>query len=83
MQGQRCSTRECACRIHDHCTNKLFRMQRNRNCPLCKTEWDSNHFVGEKAITTSDKYLQGRRRSGGARRVQQEAEEEVDENEEG
>jgi non-structural maintenance of chromosomes element 1 len=58
-------------------------MQRNRNCPLCQTEWDDKHFVGEKAITTSDKYLQSKSRSGGARRVQQEAEEEVDESEEG
>jgi non-structural maintenance of chromosomes element 1 len=46
-------------------------------------EWDGKHFVGEKAITTSEKYLQGKRRGGSSRRVQQEAEEEADENEEG
>jgi len=45
-------------------------------------EWDGKHFVGEKAITTSEKYLQGKKRSGGSRRVLQELEEEADDNEE-
>jgi non-structural maintenance of chromosomes element 1 len=53
-------------------------MQRNRNCPICKAEWDDKHFVGEKVITTSEQYLQGKRRSGGNRRARQEAEQEVE-----
>ncbi|KAF7511530.1 hypothetical protein GJ744_004118 [Endocarpon pusillum] len=79
--GQRCPKRECPCRLHDICTANFFRMQRNRNCPICKVEWDGKHFVGEKAITTSERYLQGKRRSGGSRRGRQEVEE-ADENEE-
>lgn len=58
-------------------------MQRNRKCPICKIEWDGKHYVGEKAITTSERYLQGKRRSGGSRRMQQEVEKEAEEDEEG
>lgn len=39
-------------------------MQRSQKCPVCKTDWTGRDFVGEKAITTSDGYLQGKRRSG-------------------
>ncbi|EXJ90940.1 hypothetical protein A1O1_04047 [Capronia coronata CBS 617.96] len=62
--GQRCPRRECPCRLHDICTQNFFRMQRSQTCPLCKTEWDGQHYVGEKAITTSESYQTGRRRSG-------------------
>ena len=58
-------------------------MQPNRNCPSCKAEWDGKHFVGEKAITTSEKYLQGKRRSGGSRRARQEAEQEAEQEADG
>ncbi|KAI9778822.1 MAG: hypothetical protein M1835_004833 [Candelina submexicana] len=37
---------------------------REKKCPICKREWTGNDFVGEKVITTSERYLQGKRRSG-------------------
>ncbi|EXJ92910.1 hypothetical protein A1O3_01466 [Capronia epimyces CBS 606.96] len=67
--GQRCPRRECSCRLHDICTQNFFRMQRSQTCPICKTEWDGQHYVGEKAITTSESYQSGRRRSGHRPRV--------------
>ena len=36
-----------------------------KKCPICRTEWTGQHFVGERAVTTTEKYLQGKRRSGG------------------
>ncbi|KIW66666.1 hypothetical protein PV04_05976 [Phialophora macrospora] len=66
--GQRCANRECACRIHDICKTNFFRVQRNEKCPLCKTPWDGEHFVGERAITASESYRTGRRRSGAQNR---------------
>lgn len=30
---------------------------------MCKAEWPGNKYVGERAITTTEQYLQGRRRS--------------------
>ncbi|KAF2190920.1 DNA repair protein Nse1 [Zopfia rhizophila CBS 207.26] len=50
--GQRCSDRECGCRLHDHCTQQFFRNQTGeRKCPKCKEEWTGNSFVGEKVVT--------------------------------
>ncbi|KIW91643.1 uncharacterized protein Z519_07611 [Cladophialophora bantiana CBS 173.52] len=37
---------------------------RSTRCPLCRTEWDGECFVGEKSITTSESYQTGKRRSG-------------------
>lgn len=65
--GQRCSDLKCAGRLHDICTQNFFRMQRDTTCPVCKKEWDGKHHVGEKAITTSESYLKGKRRSTNAR----------------
>ncbi|EXJ68864.1 uncharacterized protein A1O5_07796 [Cladophialophora psammophila CBS 110553] len=62
--GQRCPRRECPCRVHDICTQNFFRIQRSTRCPLCRTEWDGECFVGEKSITTSESYQTGKRRSG-------------------
>ncbi|KAI4187518.1 MAG: hypothetical protein L6R41_002764 [Letrouitia leprolyta] len=44
-------------------TMNFFRMQRSRDCPLCKTEWIGDNFVGERAAPKTGQ--QGRRRSGG------------------
>lgn len=63
--GERCAQRECPVRLHDFCKPNFFRVQQSINCPACGTQWDGKHFVGERAITTSEKYLQGKRRSGG------------------
>ncbi|CAL8581490.1 hypothetical protein XPA_007180 [Xanthoria parietina] len=47
--GQRCSKRSCHCRLHDICVQNFFRMQRSNGCPVCKTEWTGDSFVGERA----------------------------------
>lgn len=39
-------------------------MQQSERCPVCKAEWPGNKYVGERAITTTEQYMQGRRRSG-------------------
>ncbi|KAI9820308.1 MAG: hypothetical protein M1827_005930 [Pycnora praestabilis] len=62
--GQRCSNRDCPCRIHDLCASNFFRVQKAKRCPVCKKDWTGTDYVGERAITTTEKYLQGRRRSG-------------------
>lgn len=56
-------------------------MQREEKCPVCKTDWTGDNFVGEKAITTTERYLQGRRRSGNTQRQAAEQEEDEDEDE--
>jgi hypothetical protein len=72
-KGQRCTQHECPGRLHDICTQNFFRSQRSQTCPVCKSEWDGKHFVGEKAITTSESYLKGRRAGGGGGRKVTEA----------
>ncbi|OCL13024.1 hypothetical protein AOQ84DRAFT_226524, partial [Glonium stellatum] len=50
--GQRCSNRDCPCRLHDICTQHFFRSQPdNRRCPRCRAEWTGRDFVGERAAT--------------------------------
>lgn len=70
--GQRCAKRNCPCRLHDICTQNFFRVHRSRKCPVCETEWDGKHYVGEKAITTSEAYLRGKRRSGARPELEEE-----------
>ncbi|MCJ1476936.1 hypothetical protein MMC13_005605 [Lambiella insularis] len=60
--GQRCAKRSCQCRLHDICTQNFFRVQKSSKCPLCKTDWTGNDFVGERAVVVLDK---NKRRSGG------------------
>ncbi|KAL5334591.1 Nse1 non-SMC component of SMC5-6 complex-domain-containing protein [Aspergillus crustosus] len=50
--GQRCENRDCAGRLHDHCTRRSFRVQKAEQCPICKAPWPGNKFVGERATTT-------------------------------
>lgn len=45
----------------------FFRMQRNRDCPVCGQGWDGEHYVGEKAITNSEKHRQSRSRKSHTR----------------
>jgi non-structural maintenance of chromosomes element 1 len=50
------------------CVQNLFRALRERKCPTCKAEWDKENYVGERAVTTTEAWLKGKRRSkGGAR----------------
>jgi hypothetical protein len=78
--GQRCTNLDCNVRLHDTCHEAYWRTQREQECPKCNTAWDGRHWVGEKAITTGEAYLRGKRRSGGARRseVAEDEEEEED-----
>lgn len=52
--GQRCATRECLCRLHDHCARTFFRAQRDAaggpRCPVCKVPWTGKDFVGVRAL---------------------------------
>ncbi|THC99171.1 hypothetical protein EYZ11_001346 [Aspergillus tanneri] len=66
--GQRCVNRDCPGRLHDHCIRNFFRMQQAENCPVCKNSWPGDKFVGERAITTTDQYIQGRRRGNNSQR---------------
>ncbi|KAI0902965.1 Nse1 non-SMC component of SMC5-6 complex-domain-containing protein [Ustulina deusta] len=62
--GQRCAERDCLIRLHDNCADAFFRTRRERACPKCKEEWTGRHFVGERAVTETEAYQRGRRRSG-------------------
>ncbi|GAD95769.1 DNA repair protein Nse1 [Paecilomyces variotii No. 5] len=66
--GQRCANRDCLGRLHDICMRNFFRMQQAEKCPVCKADWPHNKFVGERAITTTEQYQQGKRRSGNSQR---------------
>lgn len=58
--GLRCSNRDCGVRFHDWCASQYLRAQRgeaSRRCPKCKTAWEGNYYVGERAVG-------GRRRDG-------------------
>jgi non-structural maintenance of chromosomes element 1 len=62
--GQRCSNLDCNVRLHDTCQAAFWVARREKKCPKCKKDWDGGRWVGEKAITTSEGYLRGKRRSG-------------------
>ncbi|GIJ86859.1 hypothetical protein Asppvi_005757 [Aspergillus pseudoviridinutans] len=66
--GQRCGDRDCSGRLHDMCTRNFFRMRQAEQCPVCKAPWPGDKFVGERVVTTTDTYMQGRRRSNNTRR---------------
>lgn len=63
--GQRCPNLECIVRIHDICEEGYWATRgRNKRCPSCETVWDGKHYVGQRAITSTEEYLKGKRRSG-------------------
>jgi hypothetical protein len=62
--GQRCAERDCLTRLHDSCAVAFFRARQQRQCPKCSKEWTGKHFVGERAVTETEAYQRGRRRSG-------------------
>ncbi|QSS66943.1 DNA repair protein Nse1 [Histoplasma capsulatum] len=62
--GQRCSQRQCPGRLHDICTQNFFRRQQAETCPVCKSKWTGEHFVGERAIVAANRPSTARRRSG-------------------
>lgn len=65
--GQRCAERDCNVRIHDICQDAFWRTRRDKRCPKCDTEWTGKHFVGSRAVTETEAYQRGRRRSGRGR----------------
>ncbi|KAI0860604.1 Nse1 non-SMC component of SMC5-6 complex-domain-containing protein [Xylaria cubensis] len=80
--GQRCSERDCLVRLHDNCAEAFFRTRRQRGCPKCSKEWTGRHFVGERAVTETEAYQRGRRRSGKSARHSNVAEEIMHEDDE-
>ncbi|KAI1482391.1 Nse1 non-SMC component of SMC5-6 complex-domain-containing protein [Daldinia eschscholtzii] len=62
--GQRCAERDCCARLHDICEDAFWRTRRERKCPRCSAEWTGKHYVGERAVTETESYQRGRRRSG-------------------
>ncbi|KAH8758459.1 Nse1 non-SMC component of SMC5-6 complex-domain-containing protein [Diaporthe sp. PMI_573] len=86
--GQRCPGRDCNTRIHDICTEAYWRTRRGgRTCPRCETEWTGKNYVGERAVTeTAAAHRQvgrNRRSNGNASMVNYEADEEVDNEDDG
>jgi hypothetical protein len=81
--GQRCSEIDCNVRLHDICQAAFWRTRREKSCPRCKRDWDGRFCVGEKAITTGEAYLRGKRRSGVARRNEVEEDPDPEEDAEG
>ncbi|KAH7317716.1 DNA repair protein-like protein Nse1 [Rhexocercosporidium sp. MPI-PUGE-AT-0058] len=67
--GQRCTELDCNVRIHDICEASFWASKAGvKDCPKCKTPWDGKHYVGQKAVTTTEEYLKGKRRSGVSRK---------------
>ncbi|KAK1836612.1 Nse1 non-SMC component of SMC5-6 complex-domain-containing protein [Podospora conica] len=81
--GQRCANLDCVIRLHDICQDDYWATQREKKCPKCKTAWDGEHFVGERAVTSRSGYQRGRggRRSGAGRRSQAAQEEDGEDGE--
>ena len=63
--GQRCTERECNVRLHNICTAAFWNSRPGKKCPKCQTDWNGKAYVGQKAITSTEEYLKGKRRSGG------------------
>ncbi|KAF4636969.1 hypothetical protein G7Y89_g1121 [Cudoniella acicularis] len=75
--GQRCAELDCNVRLHNICEAAYWNSRPNKQCPRCETEWDGQHYVGQKAVTTTEEYLKGKRRSGGVKRSRAADDEEV------
>ncbi|KYK59573.1 Nse1 non-SMC component of SMC5-6 complex [Drechmeria coniospora] len=65
--GLRCAEPNCTLRLHDICQEAFWRAQRTSSCQKCSREWTGNSFVGERAVTMTEAYRNGRRKSGGRR----------------
>ncbi|KAI1214134.1 Nse1 non-SMC component of SMC5-6 complex-domain-containing protein [Annulohypoxylon truncatum] len=78
--GQRCADRDCNARLHDVCGDAFWRVRGGgeRTCPRCGVPWTGRNFVGERAITETEAWKKGARRSGKGRAslVQRNGEEE-------
>ena len=66
--GQRCTERDCNVRLHNICTAAFWNSRPDKKCPKCNAAWTGKAYVGQKAITSTEEYLKGKRRSGGKRK---------------
>lgn len=80
--GQRCSNLDCNVRLHDVCEKSYWKTRRQKKCVKCETEWDCKYWVGERAITTTAAYNEGRRISKGKQRRSEVVVEEEDDDDE-
>lgn len=62
--GLRCGEPDCTFRLHDICEDAFWRVRGDKKCPKCSREWSGSHYVGERAVTQTEAYQRGRRRSG-------------------
>lgn len=88
--GLRCAEPDCNLRLHDMCQDAFWRARRGKTCPKCSKTWTGQNYVGERAVTMTEAFQRGRRRSGGRKStladdvIQQEGiEDEADERAEG
>lgn len=63
--GLRCPEPDCSLRLHDGCQDAFWRVRRGTKCPKCTREWTGKNYVGERAVTMTEAFQRGRRRSGG------------------
>lgn len=80
--GQRCSELDCNVRLHNICETGYWASRPEKTCPKCETAWDGKHYVGQKAVTTTEEYLRGKRRSGVSKKRRADDDEEENEEEE-
>jgi hypothetical protein len=66
--GQRCTEPNCNVRLHNICETAFWNSRPNKKCPKCGTEWNAAHYVGQKAVTSTEDYLRGKRKSGVSKR---------------
>ena len=62
--GLRCANPDCTFRIHDICQDAFWRARGATSCPKCEKDWTGKNYVGERAVTQTEAYQKGRRRSG-------------------
>ncbi|KIL93470.1 hypothetical protein FAVG1_03451 [Fusarium avenaceum] len=63
--GLRCVEVECTFRLHEVCEEAFWRTRREKKCPRCSTDWTGQKYIGERAVTSTDAFQRGRRKSGG------------------
>ena len=66
--GLRCAEPDCSFRLHDICADAFWRVRGDKKCPKCSRDWTESHFVGERAVTHTEAFQRGRRRTTGGGR---------------
>ncbi|KAL4781756.1 Nse1 non-SMC component of SMC5-6 complex-domain-containing protein [Aspergillus varians] len=79
--GQRCGNRDCTGRLHDHCIPNFFRVQKAEHCPVCRTPWPGDKYVGERAVAAQNRRSNNARQSavGPSTQLSQAVDEDMDE----